>query len=66
MPLPFPCSPVIRECSQNKTQIEKKKKEEKSKQKQVPCNSSLIVFVFFSKILILFRSALIFSSNSFI
>ena len=24
MPSPFPCSPVIRECSWNKTQIEKK------------------------------------------
>ena len=26
MPSPFPCSPVIRECSSKKTQIEKKKK----------------------------------------
>ena len=25
MPSPFPCNPVIRECSWNKTQIEKKK-----------------------------------------
>ena len=24
MPSPFPCSPVIRECSWNKTQVEKK------------------------------------------
>ena len=26
MPSPFPCSPVIRECSWRKTQIEKKNK----------------------------------------
>ena len=29
MPSPFPCSPVIRECSWKKTQIEKKKKKKK-------------------------------------
>ena len=30
MPFLFPCSPVIRECSWNKTQIEKKKKRQRN------------------------------------